>query len=57
MAKVTKKVTKKRVKKNVERGQAHIQSSFNNTIVTLTDRKSTRLNSSHANESRMPSSA
>ena len=24
---------------------------------TLTDRKSTRLNSSHANESRMPSSA
>ena len=36
MAKVTKKVTKKRVKKNVERGQAHIQSSFNNTIVTIT---------------------
>ena len=35
--KVTKKVTKKRVKKNVERGQAHIQASFNNTIVTLTD--------------------
>ena len=33
--KVTKKVTKKRVKKNVERGQAHIQSSFNNTIVTI----------------------
>lgn len=27
----TKRVTKKRVKKNVERGQAHIQSSFNNT--------------------------
>ena len=35
--KVTKKATKKRIKKNVERGQAHIQSSFNNTIVTLTD--------------------
>mgnify|MGYP003320044602 CR=1 FL=1 len=32
-----KKATKKRVKKNVERGQAHIQASFNNTIVTLTD--------------------
>ena len=31
-----KKGTKRRVKKNVERGQAHIQSSFNNTIVTLT---------------------
>ena len=30
---VAKKTTKKRVKKNVERGQAHIQSSFNNTIV------------------------
>ena len=25
------------LKKNVERGQAHIQASFNNTIVTLTD--------------------
>ena len=37
MAKVTKKTTKRRVKKNVEHGQAHIQSSFNNTIVTLTD--------------------
>ena len=37
MAKVTKKATaKRRVKKNVEHGQAHIQSSFNNTIVTLT---------------------
>ena len=35
--KVAKKVTKRRVKKNVDRGQAHIQSSFNNTIVTLTD--------------------
>ena len=37
MAKVTKKSAKKRVKKNVQHGQAHIQSSFNNTIVTLTD--------------------
>ena len=33
----SKKTTKRRVKKNVERGQAHIQASFNNTIVTLTD--------------------
>jgi small subunit ribosomal protein S11 len=32
-----KKVVKKRVKKNVDHGQAHIQASFNNTIVTLTD--------------------
>lgn len=28
---------RRKVKKNVERGQAHIQSTFNNTIVTLTD--------------------
>ena len=28
---------KKKVKKNIERGQAHIQSTFNNTIVTITD--------------------
>ena len=30
-------VTKKKVKKNVSTGAAHIQSSFNNTIVTMTD--------------------
>lgn len=35
--KVLKKTTKRRVKKHIERGQAHIQSTFNNTIVTLTD--------------------
>ena len=28
---------KKRERKHVERGQAHIQSTFNNTMVTLTD--------------------
>ncbi|WP_129598530.1 30S ribosomal protein S11 [Anaerophilus nitritogenes] len=28
---------KRRERKNIERGQAHIQSTFNNTIVTLTD--------------------
>ena len=33
----TKRSTKKRAKKNIDRGQAHIQASFNNTIVTLTD--------------------
>ena len=43
-----KKVTKKRVKKNVERGQAHIQSSFNNTIVTLTDSEGNALSSASA---------
>ena len=44
MAKTTKKTTtKRRVKKNVEHGQAHIQSSFNNTIVTLTDNEGNAL--------------
>ena len=33
----SKKSKVRRVKKNVEHGQAHIQASFNNTIVTLTD--------------------
>jgi small subunit ribosomal protein S11 len=37
MAKVVKKTTRRREKKNVEHGQAHIQASFNNTIVTITD--------------------
>ena len=44
MAKTTRKATtKRRVKKNVEHGQAHIQSSFNNTIVTLTDNEGNAL--------------
>ena len=30
-------IRRRREKKNIERGAAHIQSSFNNTIVTLTD--------------------
>ena len=32
-----KKVRKRRERKNVDRGAAHIQSTFNNTIVTITD--------------------
>src|SRR5665647_1396190 len=37
-AKSSKKVTrKKRERKNIERGAAHIRSTFNNTIVTITD--------------------
>jgi ribosomal protein S11 len=31
--------TRKRVKKQVADGMAHIHASFNNTIVTLTDRQ------------------
>jgi small subunit ribosomal protein S11 len=37
MAKPKTKSTKKKVKKNVGTGIAHIQSTFNNTIVTITD--------------------
>ncbi len=32
-----KKSAKKKVKKNVQTGVAHIQSTFNNTIITITD--------------------
>ncbi len=35
--KVVRRSRKKKEKKNIERGAAHIHSSFNNTIVTLTD--------------------
>ncbi len=38
MAKVAKKAKKKRrERKNIESGAAHIRSSFNNTIITITD--------------------
>jgi len=44
----TKKATKKRNRRVVEHGQAHIQSSFNNTIVTLTDSEGNALSWSSA---------
>ncbi|MBW2241571.1 MAG: 30S ribosomal protein S11 [Deltaproteobacteria bacterium] len=34
---MVKKGSKKKVKKNVATGVAHIQSTFNNTIITITD--------------------
>ena len=39
MAKVAKKapIKRRRDRKNIDRGSAHIRSSFNNTIVTVTD--------------------
>ena len=39
MAKVEKKTTRtrRRDRKNIEKGAAHIRSTFNNTIVTITD--------------------
>ena len=37
MAKAVRKTGKKKEKKNIAEGVAHIQSTFNNTIVTITD--------------------
>ena len=36
---VAKKPVARRNRKNIEKGEAHIHSSFNNTIVTITDTK------------------
>jgi small subunit ribosomal protein S11 len=38
VAKVVKTKTKKKEKKNIASGIVHIQATFNNTIVTITDR-------------------
>ena len=48
--KVVKKATtrRRRERKHVERGQAHIQSTFNKTIVTLTDANGNALSWSSA---------
>ena len=49
----TKKTTgsrKRREKKNIERGAAHIQSTFNNTIVTITDMQGNAVSWSSAGE-------
>jgi small subunit ribosomal protein S11 len=45
-----KKTTRKKRKerKNIERGQAHIQASFNNTLVTLTDQSGNAISWSSA---------
>ena len=37
MAKAVRKTAKKKEKKNITDGIAHIQSTFNNTIITITD--------------------
>ena len=37
MAPARKQVSKRRVKKNIPQGIAHVQATFNNTIVTFTD--------------------
>ena len=41
---------KRRDRKNVERGAAHIQSTFNNTIVTITDVEGNALSWASAGE-------
>ncbi len=43
MAKASTRVTRKKVKKNVVDGVAHVHASFNNTIVTITDRQGNTL--------------
>jgi small subunit ribosomal protein S11 len=42
MAKTNARV-KKKIKKNVAEGIAHVHASFNNTIITITDRQGTAL--------------
>ena len=37
MARPTKKTVTRKVKRNIPKGVAHIQATFNNTIVTMTD--------------------
>ena len=39
---------RRREKKNIERGAAHIQSTFNNTIVTVTDMNGNAISQSRA---------
>ena len=34
---VKKTTTKKKITKNIDKGQVHIQASFNNTLITVTD--------------------
>ena len=41
---------RRREKKNIERGAAHIQSTFNNTIVTITDSQGNALSWASAGE-------
>ena len=43
-------IRRRRERKNIENGQAHIQSSFNNTIVTITDLQGNALSWASAGE-------
>jgi small subunit ribosomal protein S11 len=50
LAKKAVRSKKRKIKKNIERGQVHIQSSFNNTIVTITDTAGNALSWASAGE-------
>ena len=51
MAQATKKTTKKRkITTNVDKGIVHVQSSFNNTIVTITDTQGNALSACSSGE-------
>ena len=47
---VTKRGTTRRYRKNIEKGMAHIHSSFNNTIVTISDTQGNVLSWASAGE-------
>ena len=48
MAKTVRRTGKKKEKKNITEGVAHIQSTFNNTIITITDMTGTVISWSSA---------
>ena len=50
MATKTTATRRRREKKNIERGAAHIQSTFNNTIITITDTQGNALSWASAGE-------
>lgn len=59
MAKAVKKAVarpKKRERKNIDRGQAHIHTTFNNTIVTITDAQGNAISWASAGEMGMKGS-
>jgi small subunit ribosomal protein S11 len=53
MAKAPTTRTRKKVKKNVVDGIAHVHASFNNTIVTITDRQGNTLGWARAKAPRL----
>ena len=50
MANVKKVVKRRRERKNIEKGAVHIQATFNNTIVTITDAQGNALSWASAGE-------